>query len=139
MAEDHPINQRVTSLCLAPFNAEIVIAENGRIAVDDFKSAKFDIVLMDMQMPEMDGLQATRLIRQFEADGNLPRTPIAMLSANAMPEHVRAAAEAGCDHHISKPITPASLIEGIEEAMRLAQQWSHRRAISKRLSSSVRT
>jgi two-component system, sensor histidine kinase len=134
MAEDHPINQRVTSLCLASINAEIVIAQNGRIAVDDFKAASFDIILMDMQMPEMDGLQATRLIRHFEAERHLPRTPIAMLSANAMPEQVQAALEAGCDHHIAKPVTPASLIEGIEEAMRLAQQWSDRRTISKRLS-----
>jgi two-component system, sensor histidine kinase len=127
MAEDHPINQRVTSLCLAPFNPTITVCQNGREAVDTFQLGVFDIVLMDMQMPEMDGLEATRLIRRYEADNNLPRTPIAMLSANAMPEHVQAALEAGCDNHIAKPITPASLCEGIEEAMELAQQWGLKR------------
>jgi PAS domain S-box-containing protein len=123
MAEDHPINQRVTSLCLAPLNPEITISQNGREAVDTFVSATFDIILMDMQMPEMDGLEATRLIRQYEADNKLPRTPIAMLSANAMPEHVQAALDAGCDNHIAKPITPASLYDGIQEAMKLAHLW----------------
>jgi two-component system, sensor histidine kinase len=120
MAEDHPINQRVTSLCLAPWGAQITIAENGVEAVEAFKVGHFDIVLMDMQMPEMDGLEATRLIRALEQERGQIRTPIAMLSANAMPEHVRAALAAGCDHHIAKPVTPAALGLGMEEAMRLA-------------------
>jgi two-component system, sensor histidine kinase len=120
MAEDHPINQRVTSLCLAPWGAQITIAENGVEAVEAFKVGHFDIVLMDMQMPEMDGLEATRLIRALEQERGQVRTPIAMLSANAMPEHVRAALAAGCDHHIAKPVTPAALGLGMEEAMRQA-------------------
>ncbi len=132
MAEDHPINQRVTSLCLAPHNADIFIAENGREALSAFMAGPFDIVLMDMQMPEMDGLEATRLIRQFEADNNLKRTPIAMLSANAMPEHVATALAAGCDHHIAKPITPSSLYDGIAVTLELAQQWIDQRVQAQR-------
>jgi two-component system, sensor histidine kinase len=120
MAEDHPINQRVTSLCLEPWGAEITIAVNGVEAVDFFKRAHFDIVLMDMQMPAMDGLEATRQIRLFESQSNRPRTPIAMLSANAMEEHVAMALAAGCDHHIAKPVTPDALGKGMEEAFRLA-------------------
>jgi two-component system, sensor histidine kinase len=120
MAEDHPVNQRVTSLCLAPWGADITIAANGVDAVEAFKLARFDIVLMDMQMPEMDGLEATRQIRLLEAASGAPRTPIAMLSANAMAEHVSAALAAGCDNHIAKPIKPESLARGMEEAMYLA-------------------
>jgi two-component system, sensor histidine kinase len=121
VADDHPINQRVTSLCLTPWGAEITAAANGIEAVAAFQRMQFDIILMDMQMPDMDGLEATRQIRLLEAAANARRTPIAMLSANAMAEHVAAALEAGCDHHIAKPVTPEALSRGMEETMRRAE------------------
>jgi len=62
-------------------------------------------------MPVMDGLTAVREIRELEARSSLARTPIAILSANAMPEHIAAAIEAGADDHISKPIRPADLVK----------------------------
>jgi CheY-like chemotaxis protein len=71
------------------------------------------VVLMDMQMPEMDGLTATTLIRAYEHEFHLPRTPIIMLTANALDEHVRSSFESGADLHISKPIRPQALIEAI--------------------------
>jgi CheY-like chemotaxis protein len=86
-------------------------------ALEAFESGTFDVVLMDMQMPEMDGLKATQAIRALELTSNLPRTPIAMLSANAMKEHVEQALDAGCDVHIAKPVTPESLAKGIEAAL----------------------
>jgi CheY-like chemotaxis protein len=119
LAEDHPTNQRVMQLILAPFGADLTIVEDGRAAVEAFVTASFDLVLMDMQMPHMDGLAATREIRRIEGETRAPRTPLAMLTANAMDEHRAQGAAAGADHHIAKPITPESLLAGI--AATLAQ------------------
>jgi signal transduction histidine kinase/CheY-like chemotaxis protein len=117
IAEDNPINQKVLAFMLEPMGMIPVIVANGREALDQFKADKFDLVLMDMMMPEMDGLMATREIRAWEQSQKLPRTPIAMLSANAMPDHVTAALEAGCDVHIAKPVTPSALVLGMTEAL----------------------
>lgn len=113
VAEDHPTNRRVVELILEPLGASLTFAENGRQAVEAFESAVFDLVLMDMQMPVMDGLAATQEIRRIEAERGAPRTPIAMLSANAMREHVEMGFAAGCDDYIAKPVTPTALIGGI--------------------------
>ena len=117
VAEDNPINQKVITFMLEPMGMTPVMAANGREALAFFKIDSFDLVLMDMMMPEMDGLAATQAIRAWEKENNLPRTPIAMLSANAMREHVKAALAAGCDVHIAKPVTPASLVTGMTEAL----------------------
>ncbi|GBF57379.1 sensory/regulatory protein RpfC [Candidatus Phycosocius bacilliformis] len=117
VAEDNPINQKVISFMLEPMGMTPVIAANGQLALDMFKLERFDIILMDMMMPEMDGLTATQAIRAWEREHGLPRTPIAMLSANAMNEHVKAALSAGCDVHIAKPVTPAALVTGMTEAL----------------------
>jgi signal transduction histidine kinase len=117
LAEDHPTNQRVVAMILQPYGVDLTVVENGVKALEAFESGTFDVVLMDMQMPEMDGLKATQAIRALELTSNLPRTPIAMLSANAMKEHVEQALDAGCDVHIAKPVTPESLAKGIEAAL----------------------
>ena len=117
IAEDNPINQKVLTFMLEPMGMIAVVAANGREALDLFKADTFDLILMDMMMPEMDGLTATREIRAWEQAQKLTRTPIAMLSANAMPEHVTAALEAGCDVHIAKPVTPSALVLGMTEAL----------------------
>ncbi|MDQ7813034.1 response regulator, partial [Brevundimonas sp.] len=115
LAEDHPTNQRVVQLILNSQGAEVVIAGDGAQAVAAFEAETFDVVLMDMQMPVMDGLSATRAIRAHEAaTPGRPRTPVVMLSANAMPEHREEALAAGADSHLAKPITAASLLAGIE-------------------------
>jgi CheY-like chemotaxis protein len=75
---------------------------------------------MDMQMPGMDGLAATRAIRALEAERGGPRTPVVMLSANAMAEHLAQSAAAGADLHIAKPMTAASLLAGIHAALEAA-------------------
>jgi signal transduction histidine kinase/AmiR/NasT family two-component response regulator len=113
VAEDHPTNQRVIQLILGPFDVDLTIVGDGRAAVDAFAAASFDLVLMDMQMPHMDGLTATREIRRIEAETRARRTPLAMLTANAMDEHRAQGVAAGADHHIAKPITPQSLLAGI--------------------------
>ena len=117
LAEDHPTNQRVVAMILQPYGVDLTVVDNGVKALEAFQAEKFDVVLMDMQMPEMDGLKATQAIRAYEMTADAPRTPIAMLSANAMKEHVEQALEAGCDVHIAKPVTPESLAKGIEAAL----------------------
>ena len=111
LAEDHPVNQRVVQLILAGHVEEIVTVDDGAQAVAAFEAGTFDVVLMDMQMPCMDGLTATRAIRALEAARpGVARTPILMLSANAMAEHRDAARDAGADLHLAKPVTARDLL-----------------------------
>jgi signal transduction histidine kinase/CheY-like chemotaxis protein len=124
LVEDHVINQRVVALILEPLGIDLTIANHGLEALDAFHQGSFDLILMDMQMPEMDGLTATREIRRLEKAKGLQRTPIAMLSANALQEHVDQGRAAGCDYYIAKPITPKSLIDGIEVTISRAQEGS---------------
>jgi signal transduction histidine kinase/AmiR/NasT family two-component response regulator len=121
LADDHPINQRVVQLILEPFQVEVTTVENGKQALEAFQASEFDLVLMDMQMPVMDGLAATRALRKTEAeraDGS--RTAVVMLSANAMRQHRLDAEAAGADLHVPKPVTAQRLIEGVLEAMELS-------------------
>ena len=118
LAEDHPTNQRVVQLILQGQGVEVLIVEDGAAALAAFQADDFDLVLMDMQMPVMDGLTATRAIRAAEAaTPQRPRIPIVMLSANAMAEHRAEGALAGADGHIAKPITASSLLAGMQAAL----------------------
>jgi PAS domain S-box-containing protein len=128
LAEDNPTNQRVVSLLLEPTGAAIMLAGNGLEALEAWRTATFDLVLMDLMMPEMDGLAATIAIREAERSTGRDRTSVVMLSANAMPDHLRAAAEAGCDGHIAKPLTPQRLFAGIEAAISQSAAASPSRA-----------
>jgi PAS domain S-box-containing protein len=115
LAEDHPVNQRVVQLILAAHAMQVVTVSDGAEALAAFQTDAFDLILMDMQMPGMDGLTATRAIRRVEADRpDRSRTPVVMLSANAMAEHRDQAQAAGADIHVPKPITAASLLAGIQ-------------------------
>ena len=96
---------------------ELVAVEDGLKALEAFKAGGFDLVLMDMQMPVMDGLTATAAIRAHEADHGLARTPVVMLTANAMAEHVEAGRAAGADAHLTKPVTMTSLFDAIGAAL----------------------
>lgn len=117
LAEDHPTNQRVVHLILTSQGVDLTIVDNGLQSVDAFVAGDFDLVLMDMQMPLMDGLSATRAIRALEAARGRRPTPIIMLSANAMAEHREGSRLAGADLHVPKPITAASLLAGIETVL----------------------
>jgi len=122
LAEDHPVNRRTIQLILEPFGFEILEAADGVEAVDLYQRQAFDVILMDMQMPNLDGLEATRAIRAMEAKTGRGRIPIVMVSANAMPAHAELALAAGCDVHVPKPITPTSLMEGLRQAFARAEQ-----------------
>ena len=117
VAEDHPTNQKVVELILESVGVTPTIVENGQLALDLLKTERFDVVLMDMQMPELDGLSATALLREFEREIGAPRTPVIMLTANALDDHVRSSHEAGADLHLSKPIHAQALIESIMQAI----------------------
>ena len=118
LAEDHPTNQKVVDLILAPYEAKLTIVENGALAIEAFKAERYDVVLMDIQMPVMDGLTAIRAIRAIEAEQpERPRTPIVALSANAMAHHRNEAVAAGADLHVAKPVTAAALLGGIHKVL----------------------
>ncbi|WP_339871914.1 ATP-binding protein [uncultured Brevundimonas sp.] len=112
-ADDHEVNRRVVSMILASANIDLTVVENGALAVEAAAANRFDIILMDVQMPVLDGLSATRRIRALELADGRGRTPIISLTANAMPEDVTLSLEAGSDLHLAKPIRPDVLLEAI--------------------------
>jgi CheY-like chemotaxis protein len=113
VADDNPTNRMVAELILATVGASVATVENGRQAVEATAASPFDVVLMDLQMPEMDGLTAIRAIRAREAGEGAQRTPIVVLSANVMRDHVEASAAAGADGHIGKPFRAEDLIAAV--------------------------
>jgi CheY-like chemotaxis protein len=117
LADDHPTNRKVVEVLLSGFDVALVTVENGAQACEAFEAGTYDVVLMDMQMPVMDGLTATRTIRAYEkARGASRPALVVMLTANALPEHQAAARDAGADIHLPKPITAARLFEAISRA-----------------------
>jgi CheY-like chemotaxis protein len=108
VVEDNLVNQQIIRKILGKANLKVDIAHNGRMAVEALKKNRFDAVLMDIQMPEMDGLEATRQIRN---DPDNKFVPIVALTANAMKGDEEKYLSAGMDGYISKPIDQAKLIE----------------------------
>jgi CheY-like chemotaxis protein len=107
LAEDNVVNQKVACHMLKRLGWTVDIAENGRLAIEALRSQDYDVVLMDVQMPEMDGLTATRLIRAGEAGGKQP--PIIAMTANAMDGDRDRCLQAGMDDYIAKPISMEKL------------------------------
>lgn len=122
LAEDHPANQAVVRMLLEPLGVQLTIVEDGAAAIAALSQQHYDLVLMDMQMPVMDGLTATRAIRRAEARDGQRYTPVIMLTANAMTHHRVAAEEAGADLHVSKPVTPAALYAAINVVLDTAAE-----------------
>ncbi|HRD28897.1 MAG TPA: ATP-binding protein [Caulobacter sp.] len=114
VAEDNPSNQRVIELFLRPLGAEVTLVADGRQALEALDSASFDLVLMDMQMPVMDGLEATRRLRA--GGGRNAAVPVLALTANVMESHRKACAEAGMNGHIAKPIDARLLLTAVLSA-----------------------
>ncbi len=117
VADDHATNQMVVKMMLDQFGIESLVVDDGLKAVEALRSEPFDAVLMDMQMPVMDGLEATRRIRREEVAAGRARTPILMLTANALPEHRFAAELAGADGHVAKPVTVAGLMGALNAVL----------------------
>lgn len=106
LVEDHPVNQKLAVALLSRWGHQVTVADNGQLALDALAQHHYDLVLMDMLMPVMDGLEATRRFRQTEQG---PRTPIVAMTANAMQGDRDQCIDAGMDDYLSKPIETAEL------------------------------
>jgi len=115
VAEDSADNRLLVEVYLKGSPHRLTFAENGKMAVDRVATEGFDLILMDMQMPVMDGLTATRAIRAIELKRGTDAIPIIALTANARPQDIEMSGAAGCNHHLSKPISKQKLLGAIEE------------------------
>ncbi|CAG7947431.1 unnamed protein product [Penicillium nalgiovense] len=122
LAEDNDVNQKVAVRILEKFNHNVTVVENGLQAVKEVKRHRYDVVLMDVQMPVMGGFEATGNIRQYEKMNGLPRTPIVALTAHAMLGDRDKCIEAGMDDYLSKPLDSNRMMQTILKcsAMNLA-------------------
>ena len=116
-AEDNPVNQLVLRTMLQQAGLETHVVGNGREAVEAWETADWDLILMDVQMPQMDGVSATRAIRAREAETGRTPTRIIALTANAMSHQIGEYLAAGMDDFVAKPIDIAKLFEAIERAL----------------------
>jgi CheY-like chemotaxis protein/HPt (histidine-containing phosphotransfer) domain-containing protein len=115
LAEDIETNQKVIKLYLKDSPVAIDIAENGKIAVDKYTRNQYDVVLMDIEMPEMDGLSATKAIRKWEQEHRRHKTPVIALTAHAFGEQMNECFAAGCTAFLSKPLKKAELLKTLKE------------------------
>ncbi|MBF0379703.1 MAG: response regulator [Magnetococcales bacterium] len=113
LADDAEDNCAILKAFLKNTHHQLTIVENGAKAVEQFKKGGFDIILMDIQMPVMDGYEATRKIREWERNNNFSPIPVLALTANAMKEDIEKTRNAGCNIHLSKPIRKKRLIDAI--------------------------
>jgi CheY-like chemotaxis protein len=116
LAEDVAINAEIIMMVLSMREIEADLAENGRIAVEQFMKHDpwyYDAILMDMRMPEMDGLDATKAIRSLDRE-DAKEIPVIALTANAFDEDVERSMQAGLNAHLSKPVDPEVLFETLE-------------------------
>jgi two-component system, sensor histidine kinase and response regulator len=118
LVEDNPINQKVAARLLEKAGHAVTVAENGRVALDIVGARAFDLVLMDVSMPEMDGLEATAAIRQREREAGADRRlPIVALTAHAMVGDRERCLGAGMDGYVTKPVIQAALFQAIADAL----------------------
>jgi two-component system sensor histidine kinase/response regulator len=117
LSDDSVDNRMLIKAFFKGLPYQIDEAENGEIALRKFSGATYDVVLMDLQMPVMDGLTATRAIRVHEASRELTPTPIIALTASALAEDVQQSLAAGANTHITKPVSKAALVEAVRNAM----------------------
>lgn len=122
LVEDTPVNQKIAEKLLLRYGCLVVIAANGVQALAAAESQAFDLVLMDVQMPEMDGLEATRRLRRREGEGALPRCPIVAMTANAMQDDRDQCRASGMDDFIAKPFRADELIATVAHYLHAAEE-----------------
>ena len=120
VAEDHPVNELLMTQLLQRLGCTVRHARDGHQAVEQWAQGGVDIVLMDVQMPGSNGLEATRLIREQELRRGLPHTPIIAVTANAMAGDREVCLAAGMDGYTAKPVSPQALIRAMDDALRYA-------------------
>ena len=123
-ADDNPTNQKVIAAVLAPLGAEVEMVADGAACVEAWKRGGHDIVLMDIHMPVMDGVEAARTIRSLEVSEGRKRIPIVAVTANALVHQVEGYMAAGMDGHVAKPIEVTKLYDAIETAVAAARRDS---------------
>jgi signal transduction histidine kinase/CheY-like chemotaxis protein len=121
-AEDNATNQLVLKALLAQVGVEPVVVENGALALEAWRTSRFDLILMDIQMPVMDGIEAAKAIRQEEAELGRARTPIIALTGNAMAHQVAEYAAVGMDAHVPKPIEVRVLFPTMEKLLAASEE-----------------
>lgn len=104
VVEDYPINQHIMKVMLSNMGHECIIAENGKMGVDFFHQERFDMILMDLQMPVMDGFETISYIRKYEKENAVIKTPIIALTAQIMNNEEEFCHELGTDGFLSKPV-----------------------------------
>jgi two-component system, sensor histidine kinase len=119
-AEDNPTNQQVLSAVLGSLGIEVHIVPDGKEAVEAWRTGAYDLILMDIQMPVMDGITAATSIREAEQTSGRRRTPIVALTANALTHQVEEYLAAGMDAHVAKPIEIAKLYDAISAVLNAA-------------------
>ena len=119
LAEDMDVNAEIMGMVLAMREMDVDVAENGKVAVDKFSASDvgyYDAILMDMRMPVMDGLEATKVIRSLDRE-DAKTIPIIALTANAFDEDVQRSLQAGLNAHLSKPVVPEALFDTMENLL----------------------
>ena len=119
LAEDHPVNEMMLRQLLLRLGCIVRVARGGAQAVAQWEQGGIDLVLMDVQMPGMSGLQATQLIREAEARRRLKRTPIVAVTANAMPGDRENCLSAGMDGYTPKPVSPQALMREMDRVLEM--------------------
>ncbi len=115
-ADDNATNQKVITAILAPLGVTLDVVSDGQAAIEACEQADYDLVLLDIHMPVLDGLDAARAIRDAEARAGRGRTPILAVTADASDQQRQAYLAAGMDGHVAKPIEVAKLYEAIDRA-----------------------
>jgi signal transduction histidine kinase/DNA-binding response OmpR family regulator len=124
VADDSADNRLLIQAFLKQTAGLVEHAENGEIALEKFVTGRYDVVLMDIQMPVMDGYTAAKLIRQWEQEHHATRTPIIALTASVLDEAVHKSFDAGCDTHVAKPVRRPTLLAAIHEVTAVSSQAS---------------
>ncbi|WP_293906311.1 ATP-binding protein [Phenylobacterium sp.] len=130
-AEDNPTNQMILKALLEPLGVDLTVAPDGQAAVEAAAAGGYDLILMDIQMPKLSGVEATRRIRAGEAAGEGPRTPIVAVTANVAAHELQAYRDAGMDGVVAKPIAADVLYAAIEAALVLQTRDSFAEAASR--------
>lgn len=115
VVDDHAINRRAIQVILQSIDCEIAMAENGMAALQACETGAFDVIFMDVRMPELDGRETTRRLRA--GDGPNARTPVIAVTADTAPEDIAACLAAGMNHFVAKPLTPAVLLTALGQAL----------------------
>jgi len=114
IAEDNAINQKVALLLLQKYQQTIDIADNGRIAVEKFRKQDYDLVLMDLHMPELDGFEATLKIREIEESENRKKVKIFAMTASSVSDESERCYAVGMDGYITKPFRAEEVIRALD-------------------------